>query len=675
MIYGKQAVGFVGAVKATLNAHKEYMRYLADSCDANEDDQSEHENNAEASDHSEKSKAANQANTSKKSPQEAALAAAVGKASALIGTMKTDLIFVKRESAWGKLNVGDLKEVFNLFRDIQQPLTGLSTFMDVFKSSAELEERKFGLKNEGLESLPAGELKQLLEISSGPFEKLSAAMQEGLDHTLITLELIKPPKAKQGDEEADPGKPAPGSENFEKYLKQQLVDFNKQRETTLTRWCEQKGITLPSSFYGGEEHIDTKQMRDLDEIKHLRNQHQLYLILFVSLVDPRWRERDILIVYQVEFLTYSLAKNILKAVRFADSKVADGTMKKNRIIVPGIRRLKKWLKAMFAEEDSGSDDATITDGEGKASVYAGDALRARKDPEHLPPRNGWERFGNVLRKVPAFARSREAGFGFRAVVAMMSIGVVLFLRETQTFFLRQRLLWALIMVCISMGAHAGIGIFGFAFRIIGTVIAMCAALVIWYIVDEKAPGVIVLTWVGVAIGHYFLLKFPRFTVAVMISKITLIMILAYELQVGVIGIQVSESNGQPYYPIYQFAPYRLACVVGGVSVAFFWTIFPYPVTAHTTLRMDLGRNLYLLANYYSCVHTTVKLRMTGKEVAADIKGSACWKLDKARHKVFTKNIVLLRQLSDHMSYLDWEPTLGGAFPEETYKSIVGSMGK
>ena len=50
--------------------------------------------------------------------------------------------------------------------------------------------------------------------------------------------------------------------------------------------------------------------------------------------------------------------------------------------------------------------------------------------------------------------------------------------------------------------------------------------------------------------------------------VTTILIIGYELQVGVIGIELATSNGQPYYPLYELAPYRLATVVGGLLVAF-----------------------------------------------------------------------------------------------------------
>jgi len=77
---------------------------------------------------------------------------------------------------------------------------------------------------------------------------------------------------------------------------------------------------------------------------------------------------------------------------------------------------------------------------------------------------------------------------------------------------------------------------------------MTCAYIIWYIVDQRTAGAIVFLWLSLFIDFYFLIKFPRFTPAVVITIITQVLIIAYELQVRQIGIAASEATGQPYYP-------------------------------------------------------------------------------------------------------------------------------
>jgi len=143
---------------------------------------------------------------------------------------------------------------------------------------------------------------------------------------------------------------------------------------------------------------------------------------------------------------------------------------------------------------------------------------------------------------------------------------------------------------------------------------------------------------------YFFLKYPRFIAVWLVSIVTEVLIIGYELQVRKIGIAASTRSGQPYYPIYELAPYRLACVAGGSFVAFIWTIFPYPLSDRSWLRKDLGSTLYLLANYYSVIHSTIDARLHDTEGDMEVKDSPGRKLEKVRYKIFGKLLLLLPSL-------------------------------
>lgn len=148
------------------------------------------------------------------------------------------------------------------------------------------------------------------------------------------------------------------------------------------------------------------------------------------------------------------------------------------------------------------------------------------------------------------------------------------------------------------------------------------------------------------------------------------MIIGYELSARKIGQAAVSANGQAYYPIYELAPYRLAAVSAGIFVAFFWTFFPYPISEHSALRQSLGGSLYLLANYYSIIHETLSARMRGDEGDMTLKSSAGRKLEKARHKVFSKQMLMLTGLRTYSGFLKWSVPIGGRFPKKQYDSII-----
>lgn len=232
----------------------------------------------------------------------------------------------------------------------------------------------------------------------------------------------------------------------------------------------------------------------------------------------------------------------------------------------------------------------------------------------------------------------------------------------------------MIMIAIGMSAHAGQGVFGFLGRVFGTVVAMCTSMILWYMADRQTGAVLPLYFLFTFLGFYVVVKFPKFVIVAVLAIVTQTLIIGYELEVRVLGVQAATSNGQPAYPIYELAPYRLACVASGLGVAFIWTYFPYPVTTHTTIRKDLGATMYLLANYYSCVHTTCETRMNlGVADDEETENSPGWQLMKAREKVFAKVIVMLAKLRESQSFVKFDVSLGGKFPKSIYDEAINSL--
>ncbi|TVY38822.1 Uncharacterized protein LSUB1_G004247 [Lachnellula subtilissima] len=674
----KEFTGYLGAVRGVMKAQTAYLQSLESSdmfADAADEDE-----RAEGNGKKHKNDKKEKAHPAQTSPAKD-LKGAVSGLLALHGKLYGDLPFAKREIAWGKLCAKDIDEIFALFRDILIPLIGLSTSTDIFERIAE---RRGWLKStyarhdkieawEDCDESAKNEEKrvwnEMMKTLHEPFAVVVGAMDEAMEHVGLVLEFNKSPKKKKGEDdvEAKGTDPRPGDPEFSKFLDQKLKDFYGNRGQTLKAWARNKGLSEEIFDQLNEEPKNNRYTPG--DTQHARDQQQLYLILYL------------------EFLLYSAGRAILKLVEFADKKVSEGSMKKNRLILPGQRRIKKWILSIGEEDASVDTNSPDSMENGSSNIFMGAGFNPVKDPEHLPPATVWQHFGNYIRKIPHFLRSTESVFGFRVACATLTVGIIAFLKDTQSFFMEQRLVWAMIIIvrthfliveipntnvlkAIGMTMTSGQSIFGFLCRMGGTFAAMVLSIIIWYIPDHKTSGVIVILWFFIFLEMYFFLKHPRFMAVWLISIVTEVLIIGYELQVRKIGLAAATSSGQPYYPIYELAPYRLACVAGGSFVAFIWTIFPYPLSDRSWLRKDLGSTLYLLANYYSVVHSTINARMHGTEGDMELKDSPGRKLEKVRYKIFQKLLVLLPSLQQHADWEKYELTFGGKFPKETYENIA-----
>lgn len=137
-------------------------------------------------------------------------------------------------------------------------------------------------------------------------------------------------------------------------------------------------------------------------------------------------------------------------------------------------------------------------------------------------------------------------------------------------------------------------------------------------------------------------------------------------QVDQLGIAAeTESSGQPYFPVYLFGPYKLLTVIAGCTIAFIWTVFPYPVTSRSRVRKMLGRSLFVLANFYSSMHTTIEVWIASVQSPPS--------LAKTRQKLFSEEMTLITAMRMFCQFTIYEPPVGGKFPKSTYDSIISEI--
>lgn len=138
----------------------------------------------------------------------------------------------------------------------------------------------------------------------------------------------------------------------------------------------------------------------------------------------------------------------------------------------------------------------------QTSIKLGSSFYDPKNPDHLPPSNFVETIGDYIRKISAIFRSDHAAYGLRGACAVMTIGIIAFLHDSQDFYFAQRFLWALFAIVLSMARTTGSSTFLLLGRVLGTIASMIASYIIWYVVDQKTPGILVFLWLWFLVLGY-----------------------------------------------------------------------------------------------------------------------------------------------------------------------------
>ncbi|KAH7417167.1 hypothetical protein BKA64DRAFT_291476 [Cadophora sp. MPI-SDFR-AT-0126] len=573
---------------------------------------------------------------------------------ALQAKLRDDVIFAKREMAYGYLTETDIHQIHQFLRDIMIPISSLSTIGQIVETMGEARESPSPTTKTSLES-DRNEWLAMIEEVHLSFDKMVQVLDDSILHILISLRFLPAPVALPDDVEKGSSCPRPGNAGFGDFLLRTIEEFREQRSAHLRLWAEQRGLS--SVFQTTKHHnspptgVKQEELGSDSAAREVLASKRLHFILYM------------------EFLLYSVCMAVLKLVRFAEAKSSDGTFDKKRIIVPKLRTIIKWVKGLVSGEDT-DPTANVDQSAAFETVYLGDSFRASKDPEHLPPKTPWQRFGNYLRLVPKFLGSDSVKFGVRVTIAVMSIAVMCYVRQTHKFFVRQRVVWCLIMIAIGMNPSSGSAIFNLLGNLVVTFVGMIGAYINWYIVDQKTAGVIVLFPFFLMIYFYFVAKFPRFLIPIAAGCLAHVLVIGYELQVRVIGLEVATATGQPFYPTYKLAPYRLLTVGAGVVVAYVFTIFPVPITEASVLRRDLGGSLFILAKYLSSVTAIVDLRLSEEGGDVGLLSSPKKKLEKSMRKYLEKEVMLLNSMRQNLDYLPYDIKVGGEFPTRIYTPLV-----
>ena len=420
-VVSKEMNGYIGLLQKCLLSYQAYLNSL---------EKSDGLDNVMVSEHGK---------DYKPSPELSALNGAVTAITGLHAKLQGDMPFAKREIAFGKIDASELSSIATHLRRIMLPTVGLSTMSELLERVANFHGWSETHLKDGLTESQVEERRQVIKDWSENLRSLRSSLEpliamtcEGLDHAASQLQLKPQKTSKEQDIEAEAGSKRSKSFSFTESLEQTISAHYTGKREMLREWCSRHGLEPPNDFFEKRPSHLSFMANFESEQEHIRNQRQLYMLLYM------------------DFLVWSISKAVLALVKYSDELVANGTMTKSRLILPGWKRTKKWFRTFLNSQEGPTEEPRGDLGDldqAVALVDLGSAFKKRKDPEHLPADTAFERLGDGLRQIPRMLRSDASLFGFRVAVATMSISIIGYLGDTQEWFVVHRLLWAIIMVC------------------------------------------------------------------------------------------------------------------------------------------------------------------------------------------------------------------------------------
>ena len=135
-------------------------------------------------------------------------------------------------------------------------------------------------------------------------------------------------------------------------------------------------IELPSDFF------DTDRAAQSGEFKAPAWMNEAYYS-----TDRKRLRRQLFLCLYMEFLLFNIDRRVYDLMLFAEKLQASGKLNKTRLIVPGLKRFRKWLRSIISGDAEAQDDQQIDTEQSGTTIYLGAAYRKKKDPDHLPPQS------------------------------------------------------------------------------------------------------------------------------------------------------------------------------------------------------------------------------------------------------------------------------------------------
>lgn len=395
---------------------------------------------------------------------------AVNALNALDAQMQANLRYAKIEVAWGKLSAADLERISELLRKLLLTLSGISAFPTIIDHFLDLHEEAFESGRNSMSSttpstVGAGKTAHIVEGLRASLDEVELLARVGLQYFIGKLEIVEESVLSRFQHKHK----ATEQEDIE------LVDLDGD------------SITLDPESPDFMEHF-TRCLKDLSRrklaIEQLVRQSEE---ADGSAAEYSGIQHEYCLALYLFYMEDLVADAVYSLVTFAKSKVDDGTMRRSRLIYP---TFLEW----YNHAGETDDEPAIRSDFSQPREFAEGVKVA--GPSHMVPANRLERWAGFFAKITRLLGSDLSMFGLRVACASLCLGVVALLQNSQEFFIRQRGVWAMIVVVLGMSPTSGQMLFGFFSRLLATVAACALSFFSWYIVVGHTAGVLVFLYIS-----------------------------------------------------------------------------------------------------------------------------------------------------------------------------------
>ena len=359
------------------------------------------------------------------------------------------------ELAYGSLSADELSQLYEEGRKIAWPLLGVGKIADIVVKLKRGDMNHYNPMN-----LTEDDIVKALTLLDRPCHDMNDLCQEGIDYILSSLELGE-------------------------YAKRSTIRrlFSRSKGWR-SRGPSHSNPDFLTHFNSGLEAFWEGRTDGLDELYDEKTHTPSHLVFIV--------------VFN-KFLLCAVAQEIHSLILLVNSLSSQGSLTRRRIIFPKFVYPHTVIVKFFRKRTGLGVDICEPLSFGRAKrIRPPDMSQAYfletslKSTTHSPILRGAFAVGELMLH---FLRSSYAMFGLRAALAEFVVSIPAFLQNTAIFYREYRGVWSTIVIVISLGPTTGASVNGLLYQCSGTILGGLTSMATWYVVDQRVPGVIILSFV------------------------------------------------------------------------------------------------------------------------------------------------------------------------------------